>query len=344
MSLKFGLEYIRTLALYQADKFIAEVTREFNVYEDQIIKLASNKNSLGMSDLAKKAIQNAVININHYPDTNGFTLKNTIRAKYGIQLDWTTLGKGSNEIYELIAHTFLRPKQSVVYAQYSFLACELITQFVRTHLIKVIAKKFGHNLSTITKVIFENTRLIYIANLNNFPSTFLVSSELEIVFKTIAPHVMIVLDEAHNEYLSINLQHNSIKWIHTYSNLIILRTMSKIYGLANLRICFAIAQPNITSLLNRIRQLFNGNLLVQISVIAALNDVSFLQKNIEINALGYQQLTRVFDMMSLEYIPSVANFILLKVDDNNAGTRVNLALLQQGIISVCLLNNYILLQ
>lgn len=344
MSLQFGLKYIRELAPYQAGKSIAEVAREFNLHEDKIIKLASNENPLGMSDLTKQAVQNAITNIHRYPDTNGLALKTTICAKYNIPLDWITLGNGSNEILELVAHAFVRPKQSIIYAQYSFLIYALITQAIGARSIEVAAQNFGHNLPAMVQSITEDTRLIYIANPNNPTGTFLSSIELEIFLKAILPHIIVVIDEAYNEYLSIDLHYNSINLIHTYSNLIILRTMSKAYGLAGLRIGFAIAQPDVTDLLNRIRQPFNVNLLGQVGAIAALNDSIFLQRSIEINILGYKQLTQAFDEIGLKYIPSFANFILVKVgDDNNAGARINLALLKRGII-VRQVNNYGLLK
>ncbi|ASU39995.1 histidinol-phosphate transaminase [Herbaspirillum sp. meg3] len=333
MSTQFGPEYVRALAPYQAGKPIAEVAREFGLEESKIIKLASNENPLGMPESAKLAMQQAVADIGRYPDANGFDLKAAISAKYNVPQDWITLGNGSNDILELAAHAFVQPKQSVIYAQYGFLVYALATQAVGARAIEVKAKDFGHDLQAMAAAIADDTRLIYIANPNNPTGTFLPPAELDAFLKAVPQHVVVVIDEAYNEYLSADLQYESTDWVRTYPNLIVSRTMSKAYGLAGLRVGFAIAQPGVTDLLNRIRQPFNVNSLAQAAAVAALNDKAFLQKSAEINAQGYKQLITAFDTLGLKYVPSFGNFVLVKVgDDDGAGARVNLALLKQGII------------
>jgi histidinol-phosphate aminotransferase len=333
MSIQYGPAYVRALAPYQAGKPIAEVAREFGLDEAKIVKLASNENPLGMPDSAKRAMQEAIADIGRYPDANGFALKAAISEKYGVAPEWITLGNGSNDILELAAHAFVQPGQSVIFAQYSFAVYALATQGVGARAIVVPAQQYGHDLAAMAESIADDTRLVFIANPNNPTGTFLPAAEIEAFLKQVPPHVVVVLDEAYNEYLRPDQQYDSVQWARQYPNLLVSRTMSKAYGLAGLRVGFAIGQPVITDLLNRIRQPFNVNSLAQAAAIAALNDAAFLEKSAQVNADGYRQLTAAFDALGLEYVPSSGNFVLVKVgNDDGAGARVNLALLKQGVI------------
>lgn len=333
MSTQFGPDYVRAIAPYQGGKPIAEVAREFGLDEAKIIKLASNENPLGMPESAKQAMQKAMTDIGRYPDSNGFDLKATIIAKYNVAQDWITLGNGSNDILELAARAFVQPTQSVMFSQYSFAVYPLATQAVGARAIVVPAKAFGHDLAAMAKAITADTKLIFVANPNNPTGTFIPAAEIEAFLEVVPPHVVVVLDEAYNEFLTPELQYDSIAWVRQYPNLLVSRTLSKAYGLAGLRIGFAIAQPSITDLLNRIRQPFNVNSMAQAAAVAALNDAAFLKKSAQVNADGYRQLTQAFESMKLEYVPSFGNFVLVKVgNDDGAGARVNLALLKQGII------------
>lgn len=333
MSLQFGPDYVRAIAPYQGGKPIAEVAREFGLDEAKIIKLASNENPLGMPESAKQAMLSAVTDIGRYPDANGFELKQAITSKYDVPQEWITLGNGSNDILELAAHAFVQPGQSVVYAQYSFAVYALATQAVGGRAIVVAAKNYGHDLEAMANAITSDTKLVFIANPNNPTGTFIPAAEIE-AFLTKVPHdVVVVLDEAYNEYLAPELQYDSVEWVRQFPNLLVSRTMSKAYGLAGLRIGFGIAQPSITDLLNRIRQPFNVNSMAQAAAVAALTDAGFLQRSAKLNADGYRQLTKAFDAMDIEYVPSYGNFVLFKVgNDDGAGARVNLALLKRGII------------
>ena len=344
MNTQFGPDYIRAIAPYQGGKPIAEVAREFGLDEAKIIKLASNENPLGMPESAKQAMLKAMTDVGRYPDANGFDLKAAITAKYDVPQDWITLGNGSNDILELAAHSFVQPGQSVVYSEYSFAVYALATQAVGARAIVVATKEFGHDLNAMAAAITADTKLIFIANPNNPTGTFIPGPEIEAFLKRVPSHVVVVMDEAYNEFLAPELQYDSIAWVRQYPNLLVSRTMSKAYGLAGMRVGFGIAQPSITALLNRVRQPFNVNSLAQAAAIAALNDGAFLQKSAKVNADGYLQLTQAFDAMGLEYVPSFGNFVLFKVgSDDGAGARVNLALLKQGVI-VRPVGNYGLLQ
>lgn len=329
----FGPEYIRAIAPYQAGKPISEVAREFGLEEANIIKLASNENPLGMPESAKRAVEKIMSEGGRYPDSNGFELKAALSNRYNIPENWITLGNGSNDILELAAHALVRPGDEVIYAQHSFAVYPLATQAVGGKGISVPSKEYGHDLDAMQKAITPNTRLIFIANPNNPTGTFLQPDEIAHFLKKVPGDVVVVIDEAYNEYLDPALQYDSTEWVKQYPNLLVSRTFSKIFGLAGLRLGFGIAQPEITDLLNRVRQPFNVNSFAQAAAMAALNDQDFLDKSAKINAEGYRQLTKAFEELNLEYVPSYGNFVLVRVgNDNEAGARVNLALLKKGII------------
>lgn len=333
MSIQFGPAYVRAIAPYQSGKPISEVAREFGLEESQIVKLASNENPLGMPESARLAMLAAMADIGRYPDANGFALKAVISDKYDVPQDWITLGNGSNDILELAAHAFVEPGQSVVYAQYAFAVYSLATQAVGGRSIVVAATEFGHDLNAMAAAISADTRLVYIANPNNPTGTFLPAAAIAAFLKEIPAEVVVVLDEAYNEYLAPELQYDSIAWVRQYPNLLVSRTLSKAFGLAGLRIGFGIAQPAVTDMLNRIRQPFNVNSMAQAAAIAALNDSAFLARSALLNRQGYRQLTEAFTSLGLHYVPSFGNFVLVNVGaDDGAGARVNLALLQRGVI------------
>ncbi|SOZ37267.1 histidinol-phosphate transaminase [Cupriavidus neocaledonicus] len=329
----FGPDYVRAISPYVAGKPIAEVAREFGLDEAGIVKLASNENPLGMPESARTAVAAAVAELGRYPDANGFALKGALSARFGVPADWLTLGNGSNDILELAAHALVEPGQSIVYAEFSFAVYALATQEIGARAIEVPARDYGHDLDAMAAAIAPDTRLVFIANPNNPTGTFLPAAQIEAFLQRVPRHVVVVLDEAYNEYLDADQQYDAIAWVRRYPNLMVSRTFSKAYGLAGLRIGYAVAQPELTDLLNRIRQPFNVNSVAQAAAIAALADADFLRRSAELNRDGKRQLTQAFERMGLEYVPSSGNFVLVRVgDDDGAGARVNLALLRQGVI------------
>ncbi|QJD98840.1 histidinol-phosphate transaminase [Massilia forsythiae] len=330
---QFGPEYIRAIAPYQAGKPISEVAREFGLDEANIVKLASNENPFGVPASAQAAMAAAAAELGRYPDANGFDLKAALAARYDVPADWITLGNGSNDILEIAAHAFVQKGQGVIYSQYSFAVYALAAQGVGARGVSVPARGHGHDLDAMAAAIDADTRLLYIANPNNPTGTFIPAAEIEAFLAKVPAHVVVVLDEAYNEFLEEKDQFESTAWVRNHPNLIVSRTFSKAYGLAGLRVGFAIAQPALTDLMNRVRQPFNVNSLAQAAAIAALNDKAFLEKGAENNRAGYRQLTAAFDELGLEYVPSYGNFVLVKVgEDEGAGARVNIALLKQGVI------------
>jgi histidinol-phosphate aminotransferase len=321
--------YVRAIAPYQAGKPIAELAREYGIDERTIVKLASNENPLGMPESAQRAMLAAFGELARYPDANGFDLKAALSARIGVAEDWLTLGNGSNDVLELAAHAMLQPGLSAVYAQYSFIVYALATQETGARAIVVPAKDYGHDLRAMREAIAPDTRIVFVANPNNPTGTFVPAAEVEAFLASVPPQVVVVLDEAYNEYLEPSLRFDSTAWVRRFPNLVVTRTFSKAYGLAGLRIGYAVAQPPMTDLLNRIRQPFNVNSLAQAAAVAALADTGFLERSYSLNREGLRHLQASFDELGLAYVPSFGNFVLVKVGD---AREINERLLRAGVI------------
>ena len=322
-------DYVRRIAPYQAGKPISELAREYGLEEASIVKLASNENPLGMPESARQAMMASVGELARYPDSNGFELKAAICRKYGVPAEWVTLGNGSNDILELAAHALVQPGQSVVYAQHSFAVYALATQEVGARAIVVPARELGHDLDAMSAAIAPDTRLVFVANPNNPTGTFVPAPMMARFIDSVPADVVVVLDEAYNEYLPAELRFDSTEWLRRHPNLLISRTFSKAYGLAGLRVGFGLAQGELTDLLNRVRQPFNVNSAAQAAAVAALDDEAFLERSYEINMQGLQRLQSAFDRMGLEYVPSFGNFVLVRVGD---AKEVNERLLRASVI------------
>lgn len=322
-------EYVRKIAPYQAGKPIGELAREYGLDEASIVKLASNENPLGMPESARKAMLTQFDDLGRYPDSNGFELKAEIARRYDVAPEWITLGNGSNDILEIAAHALLQPGESAVYAQYSFIVYALATQAVGARAIVVPARDHGHDLDAMLAAIEPDTRIVFIANPNNPTGTFVPAPQVEAFLEKVPQDVVVVLDEAYNEYLEPELRFDSAQWVRRFPNLIVSRTLSKAYGLAGLRIGFALAQAELTDLLNRIRQPFNVNSLAQAAAIAALGDAEFLDRSYRMNREGRLRLEQAFAALGLEYVPSFGNFVLVRVGDSAA---VYERLLRAGVI------------
>ena len=325
--------HIAAIAPYQAGKPIEELAREFGLDASKIVKLASNENPLGMPESAKQALNAAVANLGRYPDPAGFDLKKAISQRFGVDQGWITLGNGSNDILELVASALIEPGSAVVYSQFAFVVYRLATQARGAKHIVVAAKEHGHDLPAMLEAITPETKIVYVANPNNPTGTYLSVDAIESFLAGVAARhgtrVTVVLDEAYNEFLEPALRVDGVALVKRYPNLIVSRSFSKAYGLAGLRVGFAMAQPVLTDLLNRVRQPFNVNSLAQAAAIAALNDKEFLAKSFTLNRDGKKQLQQGFEKLALQFVPSYANFVLVKVGD---AARINLELLKRGVI------------
>lgn len=329
--------YIAAIAPYQAGKPISELAREFGLDEKHIVKLASNENPLGMSPHAKNAVMAALTDAARYPDSNGFALKALIAERFGLAMNQITLGNGSNDILELAARAFLQPGDLAVYSDHSFAVYPLATQAVGAVGVSVPAKSdFGHDLSAMLAAIVaqaDKVKMVFVANPNNPTGTFVPEAELLAFLEAVPSHVLVVLDEAYTEYLPPEVRYDSTQWITRFPNLLVSRTFSKAYGLAGLRVGFALAQAGLTDMLNRVRQPFNVNGLAQAAALAAFQDADFLTQSYELNRAGLAQLCGAFESLNLSYVPSFGNFVLVKVGESqDAGAKVYQALLRQGVI------------
>jgi histidinol-phosphate aminotransferase len=321
--------YVRGIAPYQPGKPIEELAREYGLDPAQIIKLASNENPLGMPASARVAIGAALGDLGRYPDANGYALKVALSEKFGVPIDWLTLGSGSNDILEFAAAAVLTPGASTVYAQHSFAVYAIATQARGGRHIVVPARDLGHDLDAMLAAIAADTRLLYIANPNNPTGTFMPAESVSAFLARVPHHVLVVIDEAYNEYLAPELRFDSTRWVRQYPNVMVSRTFSKAYGLAGLRIGYGIAQPVVTDLLNRVRPPFNVNTPAQAAALAALADEEFLRRSYELNRAGLAELARGFNALGLRYVPSFGNFILVHV---GPAARVYEELLRRGII------------
>ncbi|MFW5432102.1 MAG: histidinol-phosphate transaminase [Methylophilaceae bacterium] len=321
--------YIRAIAPYQGGRPISEIAREYGLNETDIVKLASNENPLGMSPNAEIAIDAALVDVARYPDGNGFALRGAVSQKYGVAQDQIVFGNGSNDILELSARAFLQVGDEAIYSQHAFAVYPLVTQAVGAKGVVIPAKVYAHDLDGFLKAITAKTRLIFIANPNNPTGTLIDKATLETFLKQVPNNVLVILDEAYDEYLSLHDKSEAISWLAAFENLIISRTFSKAYGLAGLRVGFGLMHADIADILNRIRQPFNVNALAQAAAVASLADDDFVARSYAANQAGMLQLTQGFEQLGLQYIDSYANFISFAVKD---AANVNQQLLQSGII------------
>ncbi len=270
--------YIRAIAAYQPGKPISELERELGI--SGIVKLASNENPLGCSPLAVAAMQEAIKTIALYPDGNGFELKEALSRRYGIEHDRIILGNGSNDMLELAARAFLTVGDKAVYSDHAFAVYPLATQAVGGIGISVPAINYGHDLEAMLKAAEEQqAKLVFIANPNNPTGTFLSASDLLIFLRALPANILVVLDEAYNEYLPEENRYDSVSWLEEFPNLIISRTFSKAYGLAGLRVGFAFANSQVADMMNRVRQPFNVNSLAQAACRGSFAGRRFRQAN-----------------------------------------------------------------
>ena len=323
-----ALQGVQGLTPYEPGKPIEEVERELGI--SNIIKLASNENPLGMSPKAKEAIKATIDDAYLYPDGNAFNLKVALSKKHGVEFNQLTIGNGSNDILEIVARCFADANSEIMYSQYAFAVYPILTQGIGARHNMVPAKDWGHDLTAMLNAITPETKIIFIANPNNPTGTYLLKSEIASFLSQIPSNIIVVMDEAYHEFISNDDYCSAEAFLSLYPNLIVSRTFSKVYGLAGLRIGYALSHPDICNILNRVRQPFNANMLALVAAEAALSDEEFLKASVELNNYGLRQLADGFDALGLTYIPSVANFIA--VDVNQPGSLIYQALLQKGVI------------
>ncbi|SPE51846.1 Histidinol-phosphate aminotransferase [Verrucomicrobia bacterium] len=320
---------LANLPVYQPGRPMEEVARELGLPVESIVKLASNENPFGPSRRALSAMRGAAARVNLYPDGTGFYLKQALAAKLGVAPANLVLGNGSNDIIEFVAHALLAPGSEVVVSQYCFAVYPIVTALFGARLVEVPAKNYGHDLEAMLKAITPLTRIIFVANPNNPTGTRVGRDELARFVEAVPEEVLLVLDEAYFEFLAEPLDLIPAIREGRRTNLILMRTFSKIYGLAGLRIGYGVGNPDFIAQLEKIRQPFNTNLLAQAGALAALEDSAHVQKTRANNFRGLKLYERSFRKLGLEFVPSSANFILVRVGE---GARVFQELQRLGLI------------
>lgn len=327
---------VRTLQPYQPGKPESELRREYGL--SHIVKLASNENPLGPSPRALTAVREALGDLARYPDGNGFELKAALSAKLGLSMAMLTLGNGSNDVLELAARAFLTPEHEAVFSEHAFAVYPLVTQAIGA--TARVAKAhppehpmpYGHDPAALLALIDDRTRIVFIANPNNPTGTWLKTAELEAFLTAVPESVIVVVDEAYGEYVEAEADcPNALRWLDRFPNLIVTRTFSKAYGLAGLRVGYAVSHAPIADLLNRVREPFNVNSLALVAAAAALDDVSHLERGRAVNRAGMRQLQDACRQLGLNWLPSVGNFLCVEV--GRSGREVFLELLKRGVIT-----------
>lgn len=326
---QFAPPHIRAISPYQPGKPISELAREMGLDEKSIIKLASNENPLGMSASARQAAIDALAEGARYPDGNGFRLKAALAQRHGVGMEQVVLGNGSNDVLELVARAFLAPGRAAIYAQHAFAVYPLATQASGALGVEVPAREFGHDLFAMLAAVTAESRVVFIANPNNPTGTFLGASEIEDFLRELPSEVLVVLDEAYNEFLPPNVAYDSVPWIARYPNLVVTRTFSKAYGLAGLRVGYAVASREVADVMNRVRQPFNVSSVGLAAAEAALADQEFVARSVALNTQGMAQIVAGLKSLGLEWIRSYGNFLSFQAGDAKA---INASLLGQGVI------------
>ena len=320
-------EYIRKLVPYAPGKPVEEVEREYGIAGS--IKLASNENPLGPSPKALRAIREKLGQLHLYPDGDCFYLKTRLAEKLKVSPEQLIFGNGSNEVIELAVRTFLRPGDEAVMARQAFVVYQLVIQAAGGIGRSVPLKNFTHDLDAIAAAITTKTRIVFLANPNNPTGTIFHRGEWERFLRRIPSDVLLVVDEAYFEYVEDPEYPDSLLYHESGRPLLTLRTFSKLYGLAGLRIGYGIAAKEIIDLMQRVRQPFNVNAPAQWAALAALDDSDHVRRSLETNRLGMEYLRNELAALGLEQVPSWANFILVRVGNGNDFFQ---RLLAQGVI------------
>jgi histidinol-phosphate aminotransferase len=321
-------ENIKSISPYVPGKPIEELERELGISGS--IKLASNENPLGPSPKAVTAIKRAVEGLNRYPDGSGFYLSQALAKQLGVEVPQIILGNGSNELIELAVRTFVQPGDEVISADPSFVVYKMITQAAGGTNVVVPCKDMTHDLDAMAAAITPKTRLVFIANPNNPTGTMNTKDEMDRFLAKVPDHVLVCVDEAYFEYVTRADYPDSLDSLHEGKNILALRTFSKIYGLAGLRIGYGVTKPEVAELMNKVRQPFNTNSLGQVGALAALADRKHVEKSVTMNNEGKQLLYREFDRLGVTYIPTETNFILFESKGDSKSLYE--ALLKKGII------------
>ncbi len=324
---KTAHEHVLKLIAYEPGKPVEELAREMGLQPSDIIKLASNENPLGPSPKALAAMRDALDRSHFYPDGGAWALRSAIAEKLGLARENVVLGNGSNEIIEFIGHAFLRPGDEVVTARHAFAVYSLMAQLFGAKTVEVPDPGYTHDLDAMLAAITPRTRQVFVANPNNPTGTMIGQEAIDRFMAAVPEHVLVIFDEAYFEFL--DHPPDTLKFVREGRNVLVMRTFSKIQGLANLRIGYGLARREIADVLQKTRQPFNANGIAQAGALAGLEDDEHMRHTRELTREGREYFQNEFAALDLEYVPSAANFVLLRVGDGDA---VFQALLKRGLI------------
>ncbi len=313
---------------YQPGKPSDELERELGL--TRISKLASNENPLGPSEKINTCLGQAFQDLTRYPDGSANQLKQKLSELHQVEIDQITVGNGSNDVLELVARVFLGPGTQAIVAQHSFVVFSLVTLALDSQLTIVPAVNYGQDLSATLAAVTPRTKMIFIANPNNPTGTWLTEKAMREFLDALPGHVIVVLDQAYFEYVVESDYPDGIALSREYPNLVVTRTFSKAYGLASLRLGYAISHRDIADLMNRIRQPFNVNNMALAAAMIALDDQDYVNKSVQLNTAGMAQLSAMASELGLQVIPSVGNFLC--VDFGREAGPIYDGLLREGVI------------
>lgn len=320
-------QHVLELIAYEPGKPVEELAREMGLQPADIVKLASNENPLGPSPKALAAMREALERSNFYPDGGGWALRGAIADKLGLDRSNVVLGNGSNEIIEFLGHAFLKPGDEVVTAKHAFAVYSLMAQLFGATTVEVDDPGYTHDLEAMLAAITPRTRQVFIANPNNPTGTLVGQAEIDAFMAKVPEHVVVVFDEAYYEFLES--PPDVLKYVREGRNVVVMRTFSKIQGLAALRIGYGLAPSGLAEILQKTRQPFNANAIAQAGAAASIADDEHMRRTRELTTEGREYLQKEFAAMGLAFVPSYANFVLVRVGDGDAVFK---ALLKQGLI------------
>ncbi len=324
----YANQHVLELVAYQPGKPIEETARELGLAPEDIVKLASNENSLGPSPKAVAAMQQAASQSHIYPDGASYTLRSKLAERFGVKFNQTVVGSGSSEIIELLCHSCLHPQAELIAAKHSFSMYPIMCKLFGAKYVEVENKAdWSHDLMGMLRAITPQTRLIFITNPTNPVGTMVYQAEMDTFMEQVPEHVIVAFDEAYIDFADI--QPDTLKYVKQGKNVILLRTFSKAYGLAGLRAGYGITTPEIADLLNKARTPFNMNHMAQAATVAALDDTEHLAASVAMVNAGKKQFYNAFEKWGIDYIPSHGNFILVKT---GRGREVFNACLAKGVI------------
>ncbi len=322
--------FLASLPVYQPGRPIEEVAREYNLPVESVIKLASNENPLGPSPKAVAAMRSMLDHLHLYPDGNAFYLKRKLAEKLKVGVENLILGNGSNEIIEFVSHALMRPGVEVVVSEYCFAVYPIMSHLFGAKLVSVPACRLGHDLKGMLKAVTPDTRVMFVANPNNPTGTLAPKEDIEALVREVPDSVLLVMDEAYVDFLEDAADLVPLIRSGSKPNLLLMRTFSKIYGLAGLRLGYGIGHPRLIAAMEKVRQPFNINSLIQAGALAALDDEEHLERTRRNNTEGLKFYARELAALKLEFVPSAANFLLVNVGN---GQKVFEQMQRLGVIT-----------